>query len=319
MRPIIALAVLSLAACSETGLNDDLLPPVSGEANPVDTARVTDTHYQNIPKTADILFVISNWWSSEQLQQELINAFDEMLRTMIDSGVDYHVGVISTDTDHFDDNGKLREGFGLRWIDVDTPSPMLTFQQMATMHAEGCVGPRRPRDATYMALEVEKNNWNLGFRRTNASLHTVFVSDDADQSYIHSFEEWTEWYGTHTHTPELDSLSTIVDLAADTVNPTAASQFQGTVHEIENLPWDNALDRIALRVRGPRMMFNLSRMPEVDSIEVWVADGEEERLFEFGEDETSGEYMYLEEENAILFHDYRPPSHARVDITYVPK
>ena len=317
MRALSILLPLAVIGCAETGVREHLPPVPHHDALPISVERVTDTHVQVKPMKADILFVISNWWSSARAQEELIDAFDDMLYILIDSGIDYHIGVISTDTDHIEDNGKLREGLGVRWIDTENTRPILTFTQMATMEASGCVGPRRPRDATFMALERQINSHNAGFRRNDATIHTVFVSDEADMSHDHSVNEWIEWYDSYGPNPDRDTLSAIVDLGKAPENVTAAEFMGGAAHDIFDVPWDNVLQHIGLQARGPQSEFFLSRVPEKTSIEVWVY--EPTGLVQYVQGPRGeGDFKYIPHRNSILFHDYMPPAGAQIDITYEP-
>ncbi|MBX2802941.1 MAG: hypothetical protein KTR31_34985 [Myxococcales bacterium] len=314
----LVLPMALMAACQEPAIRGDVPDVVHNPADELDSLRVTDTYIQTIPMKADILFVISNWWSSERLQEELIDAFDEMIMVLIDSEIDYHIGAISTDTDHVEDNGKLREANGLRWIDQDTDFPIQTFAQMATMDASGCVGPRRPRDATWMALEHQAEHHNLGYRRDDASMHTIFVSDDVDQSYRMSFDEWVQWYDGFSPDPEVDSLSTIVDFNLDAENVGATNILGGASHEIRDMPWGNVLQQIGLQARGPKTEFGLSRMPVEGSVEVWVNAPTGQLNFTEGTVEEGGDYAYIEARNSILFHNYLPPAGSQIEISYEP-
>lgn len=305
--------LLTTVGCSETGINGQ--GPDSPELNDaIDVPeRVMDEFVQADANEADVLFVISNWWSMDQAYAELVDNFDDLLNVLLGSGVDYHIGVISTDTDHSDDNGKLKEGLGERWISPETERPLLAFAQMATMDSSGCVGPRRPRDATYMALEHQANTHNLGFRRDEATIHTIFVNDEQDSSYRLSFEEWVDWYGDFGPRPEVDSLSTIVDVGADSENVEATLLLGGSTHDIRDLPWANVMKDIGLQARGPKSEFPLSRVPVLDTLQVWVTGPTGEVEFDMGT-----EFSYIQGRNTILFDDYQPPSGARIDITYEP-
>lgn len=313
MRWSMVLFPVALMACNDPTFRDQLPAEPARSASPLQNERITDTHVQVTPPEADILFVISNWWSSEQLTQELIDAFDDMLNELIDSGVNYHIGVISTDTDHSDDNGKLREGLGHRWIDIENQRPLVTFAQMATMEASGCVGPRRPRDATYMALEIQADTHNLGFRRPAASMHTIFVSDDRDASYHLSVDEFIDWYGNFGPNPHLDSLSAIVDTALDAENVSATTVLNGSSHDIDDTPWENIMRDIGLHARGPQAEFPLSRIPNVETLDVRVHAPTGVVEYDLNED-----FTYIEGRNTVHFGDYRPPSGARIEISYEP-
>jgi len=309
MRSTLFFAALFAIGCSEAGIrsNADDYDIRQLETTP---DQVTDTFEQAEPVAADVLFVISNWWSDGQLREELVDSFDELLHVFIDSGIRYHIGVISTDTDHFDENGKLREAAGVRWIDDETPNPIETFATMAQMNASGCVGPRRPRDATFMALEMEVDQWNAGFRRDEASLHTVFVSDAKDDSYQLTVEEFKRWYDGYTTTPEIDTLSTIINPFEDNVNPGVTEFIGGATHDIEDRPWRNVLQEIGLLARELEQEFVLTSVPVVDSIVIESThDGQTQRL-------QKVDYEYHATSNSVVFLDYEPPTGSLIEITY---
>jgi len=305
----VAVVALFTIGCTESGIRSG----ADGyDVRQLETSPdvVTDRFEQEPPVSADILFVISNWWSDGQLREELVNSFQNLLNVFIGSGLDYHIGVISTDTDHFDENGKLREVVGLRWIDNETPEPYETFATMAQMHASGCVGPRRPRDATFMALEVEVDRWNRGFRRDDASLHTVFVSDANDSSYQLSVDEFQRWYDGYTDTPEIDTLSTIVDLSQDRVNPRVTEFLGGATHDIADKPWRNVLAEIGLLARSLKQEFVLSEVPLVDTIVIEsTLDGVTQRL-------QADDYEFHQDRNSVVFNEYEPLPRSVIEISY---
>lgn len=313
MRTISFLGLL--VGCSEQGFREEDKVDYQPNDRPDRVETVVDEYMQSPPTEADVLFVISNWWSMEQAYAELADRFDDLIQVFVGSGIDYHIGVISTDTDHAYENGKLHEQRGVRWIDEQTPDQIDTFIDMAVMSASGCPGPRRPRDATFLALEVHKNGWNAGFRREDASMHTVFVSDDRDSSLMHSFDEWVQWYSHFTNTPEIDTLSTIVD-RRDTDNPRATQTIGGTTHDIDQMPWINVLDEIGLRAQGLRQEYFLSQQPVVDTIEIKVLNGNAELSFELGDEEAGGDFDYDANRNSVQFHTYEPPLDSTIQIVY---
>lgn len=318
MRGIyLTIATVALMACSENGVRGDENVWPDNQVPDEKAERVTDEYVQSHPTQADVLFVISNWWSMEQAYAELVDSFDELLEVFIDSGVDYHIGVISTDTDHAFEMGKLHSANGVRYIDINNPDPMDTFAQMATMNASGCVGPRRPRDATYLALEVQGNDHNAGFRREDASMHTVFVSDDRDMSHLVEFEEWVSWYNTAiSETPEIDTLSTIVDFSKDGLNLQASDMIGGASHPISDRPWANVLEEIGLKAQGLRREYFLSAQPNQDTINVVVVENGVEYSFDQGPVEEDGDWLYNQGRNSIQFNTYEPKTDSLIRISY---
>ncbi len=308
--------LLTVVGCSETGLNGRTQDSPEIHNAPDVPERVVDEFMQAEANEADVLFVISNWWSMDQAYAELVDNFDDLLNVLIGSGVNYHIGVISTDTDHFYETGKLHEANGVKFITPQTPDPLDTFAEMATMNASGCVGPRRPRDAAYLALEVEVDAANAGFRRDDASMHTIFVSDDRDVSYRLSLEEWIDWYQGYTKTPELDSLSTIVDFSKDEDNIYASDVIGGATHPIQEYPWRNVVEEIGLRAQGLRTEFSLSRQPVPETIEVEAQVDGSWLTFEAPSADSEGDWWYDASRNSVHFRDFEAPEGAEIQIGY---
>jgi len=314
MRKFTMIAVFAaLAGCSETGVGGKQQQAYNGHAQSVDPEEVVDSFVQSSPTQADVLFVISNWWSMEQAYQQLISDFSDMLQVFIGSGMDYHIGIVSTDTEHSNEQGKLKEVGGWRWVEQATDDPVNTFATMATMDATGCAGPRKPRDGSYMALVTHADDqWNNGFRREDASLHTVFVSDDKDLSNMLSFDEYVDWYNHFTNTPDIDTLSTIVDFSKDGQNLIATKEIGGSSQDIKVLPWNNVLQAIGLRAQGMQQEFFLSRQPVEDSIEVSVTTPEG-NLMTFS---MADGCTYVPDRNSVVFDEFSPSEGSIISLHY---
>lgn len=313
MRIITIAALAVLAGCSETGIGKNDGHVYDGHAQTVNPEEVVDSFVQNSPTQADVLFVISNWWSMAQAYQQLIADFSDMLQVFVGSGMDYHIGVVSTDTEHSFEQGKLKEVNNWRWVEESTPEQINTFATMATMDATGCAGPRKPRDGSYMALVTHAHDqWNQGFRRDEASLHVVFVNDDADLSTQLSFDEYVDWYNHFTDTPDIDTLSTIVDFAKDGQNLIATQQIGGSSQDIKVMPWANVLQTIGLRAQGMRQEFFLSRQPVEDSISVDVTTPEGNTL-SFAADT---DFTYKLDTNSVSFTTFQPVEGSIIELHY---
>ena len=131
----------------------------------------------------DVLLVIDNSFGSEDLQARVANGADEMVEAMLTSGADVHLGVISTDMDDAEHQGRLIERFGLRWISSEEP------EDFAVEWLEAVVQPgtdgsfnERGRATAYQAMTTERNEHNFGFLRDHATAQVVFITDDEDNS-----------------------------------------------------------------------------------------------------------------------------------------
>lgn len=140
-----------------------------------DDVWVTERLFQNQAPAVDVLFVMDGTGSmAEELQaiRERASAFVDVLDEL---GVSWQMGAITTD---LSDAGVLN---GRPWI--ITPSTPAPAEALALILDVGSthLPPSAGLDAAAMALDPATDE-NLGFRRENAALHIVFVSDDDDQS-----------------------------------------------------------------------------------------------------------------------------------------
>ena len=204
---VIGAAWLS-GGCIETGIRPgDLEEVVSGNPAPVEDPLVVDRVVQVTQPQVDVLFVIDNSGSMRAHQDNLSANFPAFMRTFDGSGLDFHVGVTSTDTNvtggRCDEdpaalNGRLNSAMGHRWIDETTLNPVGVLQSLATLGTNGS-GCERGLAATYRARE-EQIDANAGFFRDDAGLHVVVLSDEQDQSDqatpelvpIDDFIDWME-------------------------------------------------------------------------------------------------------------------------------
>src|SRR5688572_3654993 len=137
MRWIRGLAVLGLVACRLEYQPQQELPQYpSAAAPPVEAAVQEDRITQVVTPIVDVLFTIDNSCSMEDEQDAVSANFPTFMDYFDGSGLDFHVGVLSTDLASAS-AGKLREVDGVHYIDVNTPEPSEVFTLMATMGTDG--------------------------------------------------------------------------------------------------------------------------------------------------------------------------------------
>lgn len=154
---------------------------------------------------ADILFVIDNSCSMIEEQARLADNIPNFIDPLLATGLDVHIGVISTDMeDQADHAGKLQIAAGVNFIDADTPTPSNVFGQMANMGVEGSF-EEKGRAAAYSMVELKPDiPRNEGFYRPEATLSFIFVSDEEDQSAANPVtrNEFRQWMETKKQRPE---------------------------------------------------------------------------------------------------------------------
>ena len=136
-------------------------------------ASVTDTFTQQNVVKSDILFVIDNSCSMGSWQTHVASNFSSFFNVFVNSGVDYHIGIITTDDPTF--VGSV--------IDTSTYNPVFEFTQSAQVGTYGS-GVERGLDMAYESLAPGGDAAPGGsFSRPDAKLAIIFVSDEPDYSY----------------------------------------------------------------------------------------------------------------------------------------
>ena len=154
----------------------------------------------------DVLFVIDNSGSMGQEQANLIANFPGFITVLNNSGLDYRVAVTTTGRNYMytmttpigpvpmsqtgGDNGAMLKpaacNMTKRWIDKLDPNPSSTFECVANVGTSG-PGDEMPLSAMRDAFEERmQDGTNAGFRRPNALLAVVILTDEEDCSYEQS-------------------------------------------------------------------------------------------------------------------------------------
>jgi hypothetical protein len=217
MRKHIAVVVSSfLLACGPSGAGPDGGPGDNGntpdgapgaQADAWETPNWPDAAPGDQCDKMDILFVIDNSGSMGQEQANLAANFPGFIQVLEDYGdLDYRVAVTTTGVDYSwnmstplgnipssqddGDNGAMlqRCDMNRRWVQADDPDPSATFSCAAQV---GDSGPSREMPLRSMKLAFSDrmaDNTNAGFRRDDALLAIVVLTDEDDCSYDQSVD-----------------------------------------------------------------------------------------------------------------------------------
>ena len=322
MRRTLALALL-VGCSSDYDIAGDV--EVFGEFNPqqIEVPTNVDRIVQTTAAEVDVLFVIDNSGSMSDNQQKLADNFPEFMVEFDGSGLDYHIGVISTDTDDLTHNGKLRPVLetGGKWIDDTLSDPVAAFATLAKV-GDGGSGDERGGVACYKALVDHADGANAGFIRDGAGLHITVVSDENDSSTANpiSKDEFIDFLNTLREEPEMVSFNSIVNL--DAGGPFGAlnsgqnyidvtNGVGGLKRDIAQDEWSDMLGELGLQAIGLKAEYFLSQLPVDGTIEVQVIENGVTFVYDEGT-----EWNYSEERNSITFVDIVPPELAQVVITY---
>ena len=324
-----------LNSCMEYTI-DDPYEPVLGVPNPPELGveRKTDTIVQTKKQKVDVLWIIDNSCSMSEEQSSLVSNFQYFINYFVDSDLDWHIGVTSTDLDSNiapGTNGVLNEINQVKFIDENTPNPVDIFSQMATMGIRGS-GVEQGLGATFAAISEHGNSdYNRGFYREEAALSVIVISDENDHTIEPIFPEFVDWL--YNLKPSVDdvSFSSIVCLEESHLNgvycrenpvyaPSVGSKYidvtnaiGGTLWDIRQEDWAPMLDQLGLNATSMRTEFFLSEVPVQKTIEVWVTLPDE-MVYQL---HNESDFTYSEIRNSITLLNYVPPQFATVEIEYV--
>jgi hypothetical protein len=336
------LLIVFAMSCMEYNIGQEN-KGIQGEPNPrvLVPEMKTDIITQIAKPEVDVLWVIDNSCSMAEEQTTLVNNFDAFISYFLDSGLDWHIGVTSTD---IRDNGvpgnygTLRSIGEIRYIDEDTPNPIETFRQMASLGVTGS-GNETGISAAYNAIALHGDPGpNQDFYREDATLSIITISDENDYSTDPSLNEFISWLSNLKPSIDDVSYSSIVCLDQDLLNgfycgtttfsqPSVGSNYISVTNAVGGILWDvreyewaPVLDELGLQAAGLKREFFLTDIPILETLDVWVVipdedtgTGEIHYNFDLGVD-----YTYSQVRNSITFITFVPPQLSRVEIEYIP-
>jgi hypothetical protein len=342
MRSALAViaSTLVLAACGQeySILDVDAVVSVPNPPNLATPIRVDRITQVNTPKV-DILWVIDDSGSMSDDQRKLTRNIGAFMQFFLDSGLDWHMGVVTVDVERATHSGKLQEAAGLRYVDSETPDAIDVFNQMALVGVGG-LGDESGLRASYLALtDPLMSGYNAGFYRSDATLHVVAISDENDQSGENpSVNEYIDFLTNLKPDPEMVTFSSIVGpqglgnclLAEDGTRYLAVTRAVGGVEaSICEADWVPVLEELGLMAAGLKSEFFLSEVPVPGTIKVEV---HEESIVRGGVDldrlhpahtvedvceaDSCFGFTYDQFRNSVVFDNFFPNQLAEVVITY---
>lgn len=313
------------SGCIETNLQPPLPDWAAPAPRPIEDVTQEDQIMQVTSPRVDILWMIDNSGSMSNEQTDLTENFPQFMDFFVGSGLDYHIGVTSSDLDgnYNGSRGKLVVVAGVKYIDPDIANPIEMFASMATLGTSGS-STEQGTGAVFDALEVERDRANAGFWRDESAIHTIVISDEPDltRANIIGRDEFVGWYSGLKEAAGDRTFSSIVDA-------TVGGKYRGITNEIGGIYWNVAddnwtqvLERLGVQAAGLKREYFLSRLPVEDTIEVKVEDVTGATLsFERGMIDPvtgvpSGDYTYDSNRNSITFVEYVPNALSTILIEY---
>ncbi|MGE3975020.1 MAG: hypothetical protein AB7F59_10900 [Bdellovibrionales bacterium] len=294
----------------------------------------------------DILWVIDNSGSMQPAQTNLANNFNSFIQSFSAKGYDYRMGVTTTDSwaalfgnanlARLKDGTDATSHTGVFVIKPNTPNLFPTFATNITQGING-IGDERAFQSFKTALS---STLNSDFRRSDAYLSVIIVSDEDDFSHNGSFSLNKNYASAALHTVQsyvtyLDTLTqssgatrkysvsgiAVWDQACKNASHAAASiatRYAALVDAtggVKGSICDNfatVLNQIQNKIAELSTQFFLNRTPVVTSIAVSVNGSA------VPQDAANG-WTYEASSNSVIFHGTAiPVQGSSVAITFDP-
>jgi len=304
---------------------------VTLEGEGADDAIFEDLFQQGVPGPVDVLWIVDNSGSMCPTLNALANAFHIFIDNFVTLGLDFQIGVITTDMDDTTHAGRIRGDI----IDINTADPINEFRAQVDQGCDGS-GSERALDAAYAALEtssttslIASGNVNEGLVRQGSNLSIITVTDEDDASNV-SAVDFSNWLDAYQGDPLLSSFSAIagpeaqgilsmpcISFASGTTAepvskyPKVISQTGGIHANICDMDFPIILNFLSYASAGLSITFDLTHLPtDTSQIEVEI-DGQTVPY-----SSTDG-WSYLPGTNRVIFHgSWIPEPAADVVIRY---
>jgi len=304
----------------------DFVTPLLGEGRSNTT--ITDSFQQAASQKVDMLFVVDNSCSMQEEQSSLAAGLAGVLSLTAQHGVDFQIGVTTTDVDTAGEAGRLvpiSSGAAAdRIIDGDTVDPSAVFTRNVSLGTNGSVD-EQGLEAAYLALsDPLLTGHNAGFLREAATLAVVIVSDEEDHSsrqlsFYEAFLTGLKPGGADvalsaivgTRQPSCAGAGGRADYASRYIQ--VAQSTGGVAESICSGDWSSILANIALNSFGFNAQFSLSSAPVPATISVAV-DGVDVPSVTAG---GQTRWTYDSNANRVVFEGSSTPSAgASVEVSY---
>jgi hypothetical protein len=291
--------------------SDDPYTPIAEatqEAEGIYSSTYEESHEQEEVDAVDILFVIDNSCSMNDKQTQLANNFDTFMNVFDISGIDYHIGFITTDDS--DIQGSL--------ITTSTADPVAEVAQIIDDIGTHGSATERGLHYSYYALQA---GYDFGpgsdFWRDESKLIIIYISDEDDsstgitptsiKSYTIAAKAGADYVAAHAVAGDVPGGCNTNGGATEGLEYyTVVSYLNGTFLSICQDDWGTPLEILA-NESILKSSFTLDKEPVEETITV-VVNGMEE-----------SDWTYDSSDNTISFGNGSvPAAGASILISYSP-
>ncbi|HMV68806.1 MAG TPA: hypothetical protein PKA64_18280 [Myxococcota bacterium] len=230
--------------------------------------------------STDLLLVVDNSASATDGQERLAAQIAPLLTVLTTSGVPWHVGVVTTDTDDLSQNGKLQGADGYTWLDGTVAAPLPILQDMVRVGGDGS-SSSRGRRAAHRAITqptAAHQRANAGFLQGGA-MHLLVLSNGVDASgsdptsadFISLLQAWTG--GPVSFSSLVGPAGGCADAESGSDYLAISAALGGTTASYCDADWGPALIEVANRATGVPDRYPLSGEPDPDTLRPFILDG----------------------------------------------
>lgn len=218
-----------------------------------------ESFVQDTFDSVDVLWVVDNSGSMSDDLQTVSQNFESFIEVFIDLGLDYQMGVITTDMDNPSFSGQLVGPY----ITSATPDPVATFVDQIDLGSGGSASEVGFEAIQAALSEPLLSTTNAGFLREDAALAAIVVSDEDNSSFLPA-TDFVSWYEGLKSDPGLTTFSAICEdlFISCTKYATAADSTGGITGDIaDQADYPAVLERISLTSAGLTVSFDLANEP----------------------------------------------------------
>jgi hypothetical protein len=171
----------------QSGLPADLTETVLGST-------ATESFTVTARTQADILLMVDNSCSMGDPQTTFATAANTLITTLDGFGLNYHIGVVTSDMDDVTQSGRMIPGsLGSVYVTQTLATRQTELAGMINVGVNGS-GYEKPLAATYAALRPPlSTSTNAGFLRATGGVGILFLTDEDDQSVTPTASTWSSW------------------------------------------------------------------------------------------------------------------------------
>jgi hypothetical protein len=228
------------------------------------------TFEQDLYESVDVLWVVDNSGSMSDDLDIVARNFSSFIQVFIDLGLDWQMGVITTDMDSPEYSGKLVGPY----LTPSSPDVVSQFTQQIDLGSGGSATETAFRSTEAALTAPLVDGYNAGFMRPDAALAAIVISDEDDSSSMSS-SSFVSWFEGIKAEPELTTFNAICEglFLSCSKYADAADASGGITGDIASSDYASILESISYTAAGMTVSFDLEYEPSSLSGMVVTVDG----------------------------------------------